>query len=387
MGWYGNGNLGDEALLRCIIEEISSKYKNAQIFVFCSNGETVSREHKVNAISRTPLNRFFVKLRLLYSSNVFLLGGGTMLCDNQNWIKDLFAITSLMFWPLLAKIFRVPTMAFGHGVGPAKNAAVQFSIRYLFTKIDVVALRDRTSKNLMKELVGKNCKALTTCDPVVTSTSFEPNNILSKLDKTSLLKLERFRPYTVVSLRYFLAEKTEAGIPFYKRFSKVLSLFYTQTQSRLILFPAQISNIRSDDREIILRLKDALINFGVPDNAIIYNKWESIEEAAALLQMADLVVSNRLHSLLIAARVGVALVGIVHQDKIKGCLEMIGFNSACTFIEQFGFNEQEAYEAMINAWHTRKEKRLQIQEGVRRWAQNHPTNMDILDKLLFQTSN
>ena len=63
LGVYGKGNLGDEALLRCIADDVHACLPDAEILAICSNPETVRDSLGFRAIRRSPWRGFIHKLR------------------------------------------------------------------------------------------------------------------------------------------------------------------------------------------------------------------------------------------------------------------------------------------------------------------------------------
>ena len=73
-GYYGYGNLGDEAILESLIGSLHKRFGSAlEIVVLSNDPERTEREHGVNAVSRwNPIKI----LLTLYNSEVLISGGG-----------------------------------------------------------------------------------------------------------------------------------------------------------------------------------------------------------------------------------------------------------------------------------------------------------------------
>jgi polysaccharide pyruvyl transferase CsaB len=382
LGVYGKGNLGDEAILRAVIEDITKRFSRAKVVVFCSNPDVVSKCHGVTAVSRTPFSGFFTKLRAVYHANAFVLGGGTMLCDDLTWVDDISSSTATMIWPMIASACGVPIMVYGQGLGPADHRITQFVIKLLKTISDVITLRDKQSVTIGSKIGGKGSSFIRTCDPVITAACFEPKWIRSQVELTVTDYIQSTRPYTLICLRRPTRGPIKSWATFYNAFAKAAALFYQKIGSKLVLFPIQISDRYPDDREALFVVREAMLREGIDKDALIDRNWNTMEEAVAILQGADLVIASRLHALLLAARAGVSVVGIAYEDKVEGCLEMIGRNPACISIPKAGFDVHEASNTMIAAWVNRTKYREQILSGVKKWAQSGPSNIEMLAKTL-----
>jgi len=382
LGVYGKGNLGDEAILRAVIEDVTKRFSRVKVVVFCSNPDVVSKCHGVTAVSRTPFSSLFTKLRAVYRADAFVLGGGTMLCDDLTWVDDISSSTATMIWPMIASACGVPIMVYGQGLGPAEHRTTQLVIKLLKTISNVITLRDKRSITIGSEAGGRKSNLVRTSDPVITAACFEPNWIRSQVDKTVTEYIRSTRPYTLICLRRPKRGPIESWATFYETFSKAVARFYQETGSKLVLFPIQISDSYPDDREVLSVVREAMLREGIDKEALIERQWSTIEEAVAILQGADLVIASRLHALLLAARAGVSVVGIAYEDKVEGCLEMIGRNPACISIPKAGFDVHEASNTMIAAWVNRTKYREQILSGVKKWAQSGPSNIEMLAKTL-----
>jgi polysaccharide pyruvyl transferase CsaB len=382
LGVYGKGNLGDAAILRAMIKDITKRFSRAKVVVFCSNPDEVSKRHGVCAVSRTPFSRFFEKLRVVYHADAFVLGGGTLLCDDLTLTDDISASTATLIWPVIARVFGVPIMAFGQGLGPAEHLVTKIVIRLLKTISDVVTLRDNRSVAIGREVGGRKSNLLRTSDPAITAACFEPNSIGSQVNNRVREYVQSIRPYTLICLRRPKRGPVESWATFYESFARAVAQFYQETGSKLVLFPMQISTRYPDDREVLPVVSEAMLREGIDKSALIIQHWGTIEEGVAIIQGSELVLASRLHALLLAARAGVAVFGISYEDKVEGCLDMIGRNPSCTCVPLVGFDINGAGHAMIAAWKNRTKYREQIMNGINKWAQSDPSNIEILAKIL-----
>ncbi|MFC1560297.1 polysaccharide pyruvyl transferase family protein, partial [Candidatus Margulisiibacteriota bacterium] len=77
-GYFGCGNLGDEAILEALIAGIKKYIPDPQITVLSGNPEETAECYDVVAFDRTNLRSF---RRNLKNCDVFILGGGGILQD------------------------------------------------------------------------------------------------------------------------------------------------------------------------------------------------------------------------------------------------------------------------------------------------------------------
>ncbi|MBA7599655.1 hypothetical protein ES703_06691 [subsurface metagenome] len=80
-GFYGEGNLGDEAILKAILQEFS-KFPDIEVIVFSSNPKQVSITHGVRSVHSQGRQSLLRRIGEIKSSYLFILGGGGLLMDN-----------------------------------------------------------------------------------------------------------------------------------------------------------------------------------------------------------------------------------------------------------------------------------------------------------------
>jgi polysaccharide pyruvyl transferase WcaK-like protein len=121
---------------------------------------------------------------------------------------------------------------------------------------------------------------------------------------------------------------------------------------------------------------------GVKEKSLFLERWDNLDTAAAYLLYAQLVVSNRLHALLLAASFGVPILGISHQVKIIGCLEMLGEKKACSYIEQNKFLHNYAAETINNLLLATSKDKLDLTESIKKWGKKKKGNLEVVSKFI-----
>jgi len=375
LGVYGKGNLGDEALLLCVADDVRACLPGAEIVAICSNPETVRRSLGFRAIKRSPVGGFIGKLRLVRSCRLLIIGGGTLLCDHSDFIGDVKAIGSYFFWPILARLFGVPTIAYAQGLGPATHGIVRQAIRSLLPRMADVTFRDSASARMARGIVDDGCRWPATCDPVVGGARFTPEKVATSASDRVRAWLTKAGDYALVALRYPKLDTMQAHREYLDRSSFAIAAFQARSGAHLILFPAHISEIYEDDRLCIRHVKKALLVAGTHHTKISVVGWDDLADAAAILQNARVAVGDRLHALLIAAMNGVPVVGLAVEDKIGGCLAEIGYGRACRVMSPTGDNPDLIATTILEAWSAGPEQRIEHHAAVARWQAMHRENV------------
>ncbi|MBR1846078.1 MAG: polysaccharide pyruvyl transferase CsaB [Oscillospiraceae bacterium] len=158
-GYYGFGNLGDELLLKAIVQEIRQTDPEGEITVLSARPAETGREFGVRTIHRTePLGL----LRGLRRCSLLLFGGGTLLQDATSR-RSLGYYLSLLS---LARHMGKPVMLYAQGIGPLLHPGDQRRVARALEQVQTITLRDRDSELLLRKM-GVKKPALITADPVL----------------------------------------------------------------------------------------------------------------------------------------------------------------------------------------------------------------------------
>src|SRR5205085_1884913 len=120
-GSYGGLNLGDEAILQSILEQLRREVPDAEITVFSRDAEDTKRRHQIErAVPVRKLSRAEV-VPEVERLDLLLFGGGGILydADARTYLREV----------LVAKEHGVPVMLFAVGAGPLTDANVQAAVR------------------------------------------------------------------------------------------------------------------------------------------------------------------------------------------------------------------------------------------------------------------
>lgn len=377
LGVYGKGNLGDEALVLAISDALTETVDVSAV-VFGSDPEEIERRLSIPAVTRAPWPDFMTKLNLIRGAEAIVLGGGTLLCDHGGFVKNVRAIASAFFWPLLGRIVRTPTIVYAQGLGPAKEWPVRWSVRHLLSRVDALTLRDGQSQRLMHSIRGNRSDGpRVTCDPVVGADRFQPDTIAAGMPEELRQRIATLEPYCVVSLRT-PTDRPYNPEGYYKRWAYALRRFHGTQPLHFLLFPALLSPSRPDDRIGLRIVQETLVESGVPPEEVTVAHYEDLLEGIALLQHARLAVGDRLHSLLFALMAGTPAIGVDIEDKIPGCLEMVDRGRFCDVFEPEQVGSERFLEGLRNAWGTEDGDRAHLRNRVRAWAASDRHNRQLL---------
>lgn len=313
-GWYGNGNLGDEIILECMIAQIKGAVPDARFIVVSDNPDDTKKRHGVESIPRRSgkMNRLR-RLVKLVRTDLFILGGGGLL--KQYGLTDLSVLTWL--GPLdLAHEIGVPTMTYGVGVSDGFSPRAEEALKSVLSRTDAVLVRDQASSELLTRLGVPGVRV--TADPSFLLPELYPD----------LRRKEAVPASPVVSVfvnQWFVTQSVIPDRTQWRGFEQALARcldHLVETSSASVRFvPMQVSEEEDDDRKVANEVRQ-LMTHGSEVQTI--EKDVSSSEALGLVSQSDLVIGMRLHSLVLAAIMGVPAVAIDYHSKVRNFADATG---------------------------------------------------------------
>ena len=158
-GYYGFGNVGDEAVLAAICDQLRQQLPGVRLAALTSNTSSTHRYQGIKGYDRW--NRKTVK-QAVRSCGMMVFGGGSLL-------QDVTSLKSLLYYVLqfyLAKRYRKPIMVYCQGLGPLRTGLGRRLAKWALNQADVIAWRDQGSLALAKE-IGVTKEMQVFCDPVL----------------------------------------------------------------------------------------------------------------------------------------------------------------------------------------------------------------------------
>lgn len=157
VGSYGGLNLGDEAILQSMLQQIRASIK-AEITIFSRDAEDTRRRHAVDAaVSTRPLSRDEL-VQLIEPLDLLILGGGGILFDAE---ARMFLREAIV-----AKELGVPFMTYAIGAGPLQDPAAQAAVRDCLEGAAIVTVREAAARQVL-EAAGLRREIVVTADPAL----------------------------------------------------------------------------------------------------------------------------------------------------------------------------------------------------------------------------
>jgi polysaccharide pyruvyl transferase CsaB len=287
-GYYGEHNLGDDALLQVLLEQLPSDWRPV---VTAHDQPGVGQLHGVTTTERRSLSGV---LGALSRCDSLVLGGGSLLQDSTSF-RSLVYYASLI---LTARLQGKPVLLWGQGLGPLQRRSSRALVRLLLPQATAISWRDRASATLAE---GWGIHAMVGSDPVWALPPLEwqgPGGpIVLCWRPVAQLEGEAWRPYlAAVEQLATDADREVLWLPFHRHQDG--GLLAALAGKGLVG-----AGLRARSRELAAA---------------------DPREAMALFRRAGLVIAMRLHGLILAALSGSPCAALSYDPKVMAAATGIG---------------------------------------------------------------
>lgn len=279
-GYYGYGNIGDEAVLRSIIARIREDCPDASFTVLSRHPKRTRLSFKVNSRFRYGMSL----TSALKSSRALLSGGGTLMQDGTS-------SRSLRYYLYVikkAKKLGLSVMQYANGFGPVENEKnLKNIVQTVNECVDVVTARDGDSFEEMAQS-GIKSRTILSADPTIFCAKNEGGSARSD-------------PYIAVAVREIDRCDDFAGAITHA----VGKLCETYNMRAVFV----VMHGGKDSK--IAKLCAARLGGEVICPA-------TVDEARTCLENARLVIAARLHAVIFAVCAEVPVVAVAYDKKVSG---------------------------------------------------------------------
>ena len=159
-GYYGFNNIGDESILRTVIDNLREKLPDVDITVLSQSPAQTSEKYGVKAARRMSL---WDILRSVWRCDLLLSGGGSLLQDATSGRSILYYLFILR----LAQLLHKQTFIYSQGIGPISAPRNRRLTASVLRRADGIVVRDARSRDLLLEIGVPARLVHVTADPVI----------------------------------------------------------------------------------------------------------------------------------------------------------------------------------------------------------------------------
>jgi polysaccharide pyruvyl transferase CsaB len=327
LGTHGQFNIGDELLLETFLAQLGSQHEyavNSYDPEFTQN--TVRPKFEVEAFHTTrELPRF---LKYLITSDLLFFGGGSI-------IKELYASVGRNPYSTLLMILATVTFAkqiarkkvvmSNIGVGPLMTPRGEQLARWILNQVDFLSVRDETSHRTILKLGLPPQKVRLVPDAVFAN---QPEVFLT--EPVSLPRSEKIR--IALNLNYDI-ENRDAWEPFITNLAGALTELNQIMPIEIHALPMQSKFKANDDLSVLREFSKH-----IPEISYVLHNPQTAQAAAGIICNMDMVLAERLHTLVISAILGKPFFGLVYDVKVQELVDYLG-------MEKYSININKPFNA------------------------------------------
>ena len=303
-GYYGFGNLGDDAILHAISGLFRRFPVPVRLTVLSNSPSDTVRQYGLNAVPRfSPVKL----LRTLKDSDILISGGGSLLQNKTSTRSLIYYLAVIRLAQLLGK----PVVVYANGIGPLLGSRNRRLVRKVIDKCALVTLRDQQSVEELKSLGVSRSDLHVTGDPAFTlKPTRSPRELLRELGIPDDKKV------VGISVRNL---SDNGNFP--EQFAKLCDRLSTELDKTVVFLVMQESRDEAISREIMAKMSAPSYLAKTPGDP---------GAMLSLIRDMDAVVSMRLHTIIFAAQMQTPVVGCVYDPKVSAFLDMLQMPSCGT---------------------------------------------------------
>jgi len=301
-GSYGGFNLGDEAILHSIINQLRRTVDDIEITVFSRSIPDTKARHQVDdVVDVRALTRVEITPKI-DSLNLFILGGGGIFFDKEAevYLRELE----------IAQQNDVPTMVYAVGAGPLNNENSRKRVKEVLSNANAITVRDREAKKIFED-IGVDNPIMVTADPAFLLTP-EP------LPKNAL-KREQVHGQRIlvgISVREPGPAAPDIDPNFYHGLlANAADFVISRLDADVIFVPMEraVFDVQHSHAVISKMLQ--------PQHAWVLKGDYSPGQLLTVMKHFTFAIGMRLHFLIFSALQGVPFVALPYASKVSGLLD------------------------------------------------------------------
>jgi polysaccharide pyruvyl transferase CsaB len=302
-GYFGFGNVGDEAILSGVIRDVRDYAPAARITVLSGDPGSTAAAYGVDAVLWTDVGSILSEIA---RADAIIIGGGGIFHDY--WGVDPRTLltrshTGVVYYceiGALARLFRVPLIIWSVGIGPLLFRDGEELVRDVLIEADVLTVRDAASIDEARRIgVMRDI-------PVVADAALRhPIGVARREGRT-----------IVVSVRSW-DKLTDGGV---HAIATALDEASRRLQCEIVFAALQVAEGSLEDD---MAAADRVIrSLPEPQRARVVAAT-SPDTYLELAAEAHVVVAMRLHALVLAARLGVPGIALSYDPKVDAWMQSI----------------------------------------------------------------
>jgi len=421
---YSSYNGGDAAILSGMVQSLKKRIPDAKFLVLSSFPEAVKEVNKISEVSdvlvyvtnsrlRNIVGKIgfsflvlpkgtFKMLRYIvwgffrkrdidfkwilnpkaheiaeayYQADLIVGCGGGYINDNYKP-----AILGRLFNLWFGKFLGKPAMIYAQSLGPFNTRFYHFLSRYVFDNIDLINTRDVISKNILEDIGVTKTPIYANADAAILLEPAKGNGIEEILNDLDLI--DKDKPIIGITVRkwaYGFDNPVEANERFMRNIAQFADYHVELDKFKIVFFSTPINKGRyySTDMDTV----DEIVCMMKHKDKVktIINKY-SPDELKRICGQMDVVIGTRMHSVILSSTMGVPVIGIEYEFKIRDYLKSIGQEKYLSKFDDVTFKSLR--DMVDDVWKNRNEIKREMEINVKMLEEKALKNVELTINLL-----
>jgi len=351
---YGQGNVGDEAILEGILRDLEEVRGEIEVSVLTWRPQSTAERLGVRGIKVTTTS----PLRAVLDADLVICGGASIFAPYWPQKEPLGILKGYPLYPsvftLWARLLGKPTMIYAAGVEPLRLRWMQRVVAFACRCASAVTVRDPASATLLEEWGAPRGKALAAADPAFSLRPASNSGLAEDFMRRQGIASSS-RPLVGLSLAYE-PEAIKRPQRLAAFFAQAADYIAEELQATPVFIP--MNTTPEFDHWV---MSEAIRTMRRPEEARLLSGDYAPSELLAFLAHVDLVISTRMHLLILAMVAGTPFLAVSRGPKIDSLVERIG-------AEVFARTDELDFPALAgrlrSAWARRDELRADQAAGL-----------------------
>ncbi len=358
-GYYGFNNIGDESILRAVVDNLRGRLSDIEITVLSRNPDSTAQRYGVRSVNRKSAKDIIGAVR---KCDLLISGGGSLLQDVTSKKSILYYL--MIMWA--AFFFRKKVFIYSQGIGPIQSKINRRLTAMTLSHVNGIVVRDESSRELLIEIGIKREKIIVTADPVLR---------IKKADLSigrQILMEEGFTPEPGRMTVGFAIREKKTDSNFVDELCISIRRLIDEYQAQIVLIPFHYSEDMAVIEEIESRLDGAV--------CCIRHKYLT-NEMLSIIGNMDILVGVRLHALIHAAIMDVPMIAVSYDPKINSFMHSIDMKAMCSVYDfKNDFFIEEFERTVARAASIKEKVRSRIEKLIKSLDTNEELIRDLIQK-------
>ncbi|MBN6186611.1 polysaccharide pyruvyl transferase CsaB [Aneurinibacillus sp. BA2021] len=305
-GYYGFDNAGDDTVLYGIISSLTKHIPGVELAVLSNTPAETQTLFGIPAYNRWRMGSIITQLQ---QSDLLVMGGGSLLQDATSPRSVIYYLGIVM----IAKMLGKPVIFYAQGIGPITSTISKQLIRRIVNRVDVITVRDEQSGADLQSFGVHKAPIYVTADPAIT---INPSQVDITFGQSIIQKYKpgTTKPIMAISVRAWKQEQ---------HYKSVIARFADEALRRgweVFFLPMQNPADLAPSLDIVEQMTES--------GAVVIEEKMNFKQIFSFIGASQFVLGMRLHSVILAAVMGIPFAGISYDPKMDRFVQRLGMTSA-----------------------------------------------------------